>query len=350
MDLETLWFVLIAACWGAYFVLEGFDFGVGMLLPFLPRSERERKVMLETIGPVWDGNEVWLVVVGALTFAAFPIWYATMFSGFYLALLLILVLLIVRAVSFEWRERSDSPRWLGFWRWMNTAASFGAPFVWGVALASLLDGVPLNADGHYAGDFWDLFSPYTVAAGIVVAAVFALHGATFLSIRTSGSLGERAAAAARRLSIPVTVAGAGLLAWTVAVAVDGNDRDVFPPVLPAALGALALVVAAVSVWRRRSGWAFAMTAFGVLALVATIFTSLYPRVMVSDPAFANSLTISGSASSDYMLTVLTVVAAILMPLFLLYQGWTYYVFRARLSAEEVESPVEALARRTGDSA
>ena len=168
MDLETLWFVLIAVCWGAYFVLEGFDFGVGMLLPFLARSERERKVMLETIGPVWDGNEVWLVVVGALTFAAFPIWYATMFSGFYLALLLILVLLIVRAVSFEWREQGDSQRWLGFWRWMNTTASFGAPFVWGVALASLLGGVPLDADGHYAGDFSDLFSPYTVAAGIVV--------------------------------------------------------------------------------------------------------------------------------------------------------------------------------------
>jgi cytochrome bd ubiquinol oxidase subunit II len=347
MGLEELWFVLIAALWAMYFALEGFDFGVGILLGFLPRGERERTVMLETIGPVWDGNEVWLVVVGAATFAAFPIWYATMFSGFYLALLLVLVLLIVRAVGFEWRGKSDHPRWRATWRMLVVLASIGAPFVWGVALANLVNGVPLASDGSYAGDFADLFSPYTVAAGIDVVALFALHGATFLTLRTGGALGARAATAARRLAVPVAILVAAVLAWTVAVAVDRNDRDVFPPALPAAIGVAAIMLAAVLIWRRRSGWAFAMTAVATVALVATIFTGLYPRVLVSDPVFANSLTIESAASTHYTLTALTVVAALLLPVFILSQAWAYHVFRARLSAEEVRSPVRAFAQRAG---
>jgi cytochrome bd ubiquinol oxidase subunit II len=334
MDLATLWFVVIAAFWGAYLVLDGFDFGVGMLLPLVARDEGERRQMLGTIGPLWDANEVWLVVVGAATFAAFPIWYATLFSGFYFALLLVLVLLIGRAVGFEWRERSEHPRWLAAWRWLNTAASIGVPFVWGVALSNLVYGVPLDSDGGYAGTFWDLFSPYTVAAGVGLVALCALHGAAFLALRTNGPVCERAAAAARRLAIPVTLAGAALLAWTVAVAVDRNDRDVFPPVLPACVGALALVLATAFVLRRRDGWAFVMTALATVALVATIFTSLYPRVLVSDPTFANSLTIDGAASTHYTLSVLAVVAAVLIPTFALYQGWAYYVFRSRLPAVE----------------
>src|ERR1700750_3056499 len=166
MDLQTLWFCLIAVLWAGYFLLEGFDFGVGMLLPFLPRDERERGMMFESIGPVWDGNEVWLVVAGGATFAAFPAWYATMFSGFYLALLLVLVLLIVRVVSFEWRERGDGARWRGAWGRGNTVASFGAPFVWGVALSNLVAGVPLDSSHVFTGNFLDLFSAYTVVAGV----------------------------------------------------------------------------------------------------------------------------------------------------------------------------------------
>src|SRR5436309_1902000 len=168
MSLEIVWFWLIAVLWAGYFLLEGFDFGVGMLLPALPRSERERSTMFESIGPVWDGNEVWLVVAGGATFAAFPAWYATMFSGFYLALLLILVCLIVRVVSFEWREKSSNPRWRSTWRWANTVGSIGAPFVWGVALANLVHGVPLTSSHGYSGDFLDLFSGYTVFAGLAV--------------------------------------------------------------------------------------------------------------------------------------------------------------------------------------
>jgi cytochrome d ubiquinol oxidase subunit II len=333
MDLEIFWFCLIGVLWGGYFVLEGFDFGVGILLPVLPRDERERSTMLQTIGPVWDGNEVWLVVAAGATFAAFPAWYATMFSGFYLALLLILVFLIIRVVSFEWREKSEDPRWLTTWRWANTVGSVGAPFVWGVALANLVHGVPLDSDGNYSGNVLDLFNAYTVLAGLATVALFALHGATYLTLRTTGDLCARAAALARRLAVPVAVLLGGMLAWTVAVGVNRNDKDVFPPVLPAALGVGALVLAVVFVLRRRSGWAFVATAVASALWVATIFTTLYPRVLVSHPSFSNSLTISGAAAAHYALSVITVVAAILTPVVLLYQGWTYHVFRARLGGE-----------------
>jgi cytochrome d ubiquinol oxidase subunit II len=336
--MQTFWFVAIAALWAGYFALEGFDFGVGMLLPFLPRDERERSVMLRTIGPVWDGNEVWLVVAGGATFAAFPQWYGTMFSGFYIALLLVLLLLIVRVLSFEWRERSESPRWKATWMWANTIGSTGAALIWGVALANLVHGVPIDSDGHFAGGFGDLFSGYTVVAGLTVVVLFAFHGATFLTVRTYGDLCARAAATARRLAFPAALLASAFLLWTVGVAIDRNDKDVFPPLLPALVGIVALVLAALLVQASRSGWAFALTAVGVLATVATLFTSLYPRVMVSSPDFGNSLTVSGASSSHYSLTVITVVAAIVAPLVLLYQGWTHYVFRQRLGIGEEPRP------------
>jgi cytochrome d ubiquinol oxidase subunit II len=344
MDLQLFWFVLIGVLWAGYFLLEGFDFGVGMLLPFLPRNERERETMFETIGPVWDGNEVWLVVAGGATFAAFPAWYATMFSGFYLALLLVLVFLIVRVVSFEWREKGHSPRWRAVWTTANVVGSVGASFLWGVALANLVHGVPLDSDGGWAGGFVDLFSAYTVFGGIAVVLLFAFHGATFLTIRTTGVLCERAAEAARRLSLLAAVAGVAFLISTVAVAVDRNDKDVFPPVAPCVLGVAAILLAVVFVYRRRSGLAFAATAFAAVLLVATLFTSLYPRVLVSSPGFGNSLTVDNASSSHYALAVMTVVALIFVPLVLLYQGWTYYVFRERLGGGEPEpaEPAEIL--------
>jgi cytochrome bd ubiquinol oxidase subunit II len=333
MDLETFWFCAIAVLWGGYFVLEGFDFGVGILLPVLPRNERERGVMLETIGPFWDGNEVWLVVAAGATFAAFPSWYATMFSGFYLALLLVLVFLIIRVVSFEWRDKSESPRWRALWLSANTVGSVGAPFVWGVALANLVHGVPLNSSGDFAGDFGSLFSFYTVVTGVAIVLLFAFHGATFLVLRTTGDLCSRAAGTARRLALPAVALTSAVLVWTVAVAVDRNDKDLFPPILPAALGVVAVLLALVFVMRAQSGRAFGMTALAVALVVATIFTSLYPRVLVSAPSFSNSLTISNAASTNYVLKVLTVVVLILLPVVLLYQGWTYYVFRRRLGID-----------------
>src|SRR5262245_44097600 len=281
MDLELLWFCLIAILWAGYFLLEGFDFGVGMLLPVVPRDESERRTMLRTIGPVWDGNEVWLVVAGGATFAAFPAWYATMFSGFYVALLLVLFCLIIRVVSFEWRSKSESPRWRSVWTWANAIGSFGAALIWGVGLSNLVYGVPIDSDGDFSGSFWDLFSPYTVFAGIAVVLLFAFHGATFLTLRVRGDLGARAVGSARILAFPALLAGAAFLVWTVVVAMDRNDKDLFPPVLPAAAGVVALVLAVVFGTSGRRGASFAMTGLGTVAVVATLFTSLYPRVMVS---------------------------------------------------------------------
>ena len=334
MDLATFWFCLIVVVWAMYFLLEGFDFGVGMLLPFVPRSDEERSTALRTIGPVWDGNEVWLVVAGGATFAAFPAWYATMFSGFYLALLLILVCLIVRVCSFEWRTKSESPGWRATWTWANTIGSFGASLLWGIGLSCLLYGTPIDSDGDFTGNLLDLFSPYSVLAGIAVVVLFAFHGAIFLSLRTAGELLERAESVARRLAIPAALLGAVYLAGTVAVAMDRNDKDLFPPAIPAAVGIVGLALAVVFLFAGRTGRAFAMTALGTVSLVVTLFVSLYPRVMVSSTGFENSLTVAGAASSHYALVVMSVVALICVPVVLLYQGWTYWVFRHRLGGEQ----------------
>jgi cytochrome bd ubiquinol oxidase subunit II len=338
MALEIFWFVLIAVVWGGYFLLEGFDFGVGMLLPSLPRDERERGLMFESMGPVWDGNEVWLVIAAGATFAAFPVWYASLFSGFYIAVLLILVLLIVRVVSFEWRNKRDGAGWRATWLWANTIGSTGAAFLWGLTLANLVHGVPLNSSHRFAGDFFDLFSAYTVVAGLAVVSLFAAHGATYLTLRTVGDFRERTAAVARRLTIPAAILGIGILAWTVAVAHNRNSRGVLPTTLPAALTAIALILAVGLTRTRRSGWAFTATGLGAVGFVATIFTGLYPRVLVSHPTFANSLTISNAASGHYALKIITIVAAIFVPLLLIYQSWTYYVFRKRLGGEPVDAP------------
>jgi cytochrome d ubiquinol oxidase subunit II len=339
VTLPILWFCVIAFFWTGYLVLEGFDFGVGMLLPFLPRDEQEREVMLETIGPFWDGNEVWLVVAAGATFAAFPAWYATMFSGFYLVLLLVLVLLIVRVLSFEWRRKREGSRWQKTWTWANALGSFGIPLVWGIALANLVQGVPLDGDGSYAGNLADLFSPYTIVGGLAFVGLFAFHGAGFLALRTTGALRERATGAARSLSLAASGLAAVFAAWTVVVAVDRNDKDVFPPVLPAVLTVAALILAIVFVRMGRGGWGFAATAAAIAGVVATIFTSLYPRVLVSAPDFGNSLTVSGDSSAHYTLAVMTVAALVVTPLVLLYQGWTYYVFRARVTGEEPTTPL-----------
>ena len=349
MSLPTVWFCLIALLWSGYFLLEGFDFGVGMLLPVLPRrgNDEERGVMFESIGPVWDGNEVWLVVAAGATFAAFPQWYATLFSGLYIAVLLILVLLILRVVSFEWRERSDGSGWRRSWMWANTLGSVGVPFLWALVLANLLHGLPLNSSHDFTGDFFDLFSGYTVLAGIAAVSVFALHGATYLTVRVAGDLRERALAASQRLALPALALMVAFAAWTVTVAHDRNARGIVPTLVPAALSVAAILGAAILSHTRRSGWAFAMTGLGAIGMVATIFTGLYPRVLVSQPGFSNSLTVSGAAAGHYPLQVITIVAAIFMPIVLLYQGWTYYVFRQRIGARRVRTPLATIAGGSG---
>jgi cytochrome d ubiquinol oxidase subunit II len=286
--------------------------------------------MLGTIGPLWDGNEVWLVVAGGATFAAFPAWYAGAFSGLYLAVLLLLVFLVVRAVSFEWAERGDHPRWRSFWRWANTVASFGAPLLWGIALSSFLYGMPLNADGDMTGNVLDVVNSYTLLAGVAVVALFALHGAIFLTIRTRGALRRRSTAAAHRIAIPAAVLNVGFLVATVGIAHNGNERGLLGPAIAAGLTAVALVAAVVLVLGARPRAAFAMTALTAAGVVGTLFCALYPRVLVSRPDFANSLTVSGAASGHYTLSVITVCGLTLLPLVILYQGWTYHVFRRRL--------------------
>ena len=283
MDLQILWFVLIAVLWGGYFLLEGFDFGVGMLLPFLPRNERQRSTMFETIGPVWDGNEVWLVIAGGATFAAFPAWYATMFSGFYIALLLLLVLLIVRVLSFEWREKSESPAWRRVWTWANAIGSCRGVADLGHRAREPAPRGPARLEGR--------LRRYLRRPVHRLFGAGRCHGRARVRLPRSHLPDDQDARRALRpcrprgagLSVAAVLVGSGFLAWTVAVAVDRNDKDVFPPVLPAALGAGALVLAVVFVHRRRSGLAFAATALGAVLLVATLFTSLYPRVMVSQP-------------------------------------------------------------------
>ena len=266
-----------------------------------------------------------------------------MFSGFYVALLLVLFFLIIRVVSFEWRSKSESERWRTFWTWCNTIGSAGAALVWGIGLSNLVNGVPIDSDGNYAGTSGDLFCPYTVVAGVTVVLLFAFHGATFLTLRTVGDLTDRAERTARRLSVPAALVASVFLVWTVAVAVDNNDKDVFPPALPAAIGIAALALAVMFLFRGRAGRAFSMTALGTIALVATLFTSLYPRVMVSNPDFGNSLTVDDAASSHYALQVMSVVALIFVPLLLIYQGWTYYVFRHRVGVSR-RRPVVARSR------
>jgi len=272
-------------------------------------------------------------VAGGATFAAFPAWYATMFSGFYLALLLILFFLIIRVLSFEWRGKSESPRWRSIWLAANSIGSFGASLVWGIGLANLVYGVPLDGNGDFTGTFWDLFSAYTVFAGLAVVLFFAFHGAVFLTLKTTGDLCERALRFARRLALPAAALAGAFEIWTVIVAIDRNGKNVFPPVLPAVLGIVAALLAVFFVIRGRTGRAFVMTGVGTVLLVATLFTSLYPRVMVSSPNFGNSLTVENASSAHYTLVVLTVIALLVLPVVILYQGWTYHVFRHRLKGE-----------------
>ncbi|MGW5682924.1 cytochrome d ubiquinol oxidase subunit II [Nonomuraea sp. NPDC003754] len=318
MELTTVWFLLIAVLWTGYFVLEGFDFGVGMLMPVLGRSAADRRTMVATIGPVWDGNEVWVLVAGGATFAAFPEWYATLFSGFYLPLFLILLALIVRGVALEYRNKSTSTKgWDRAFFW----GSLGPAVLWGVALANVVRGVPLDADHEYTGTLLTLLNPYALLGGIATAALFALHGATFLALRTTGELRQRATRVTRLLG-PVAAVLAGLfLILTV------DNPLTWIAVVVAAGG---LVTAVGATLRGRDGWAFTGTALAIVALVVTLFGNLFPDVMPAlDPA--NSLTVTNAASSPYTLTVMTWVAAVFTPVVLAYQAWTYWVFRRRLT-------------------
>jgi cytochrome d ubiquinol oxidase subunit II len=338
MDLNTVWFILIAVLYIGFFILEGFDFGVGILLPFLSRDpdpdavDRKRRLMINTIGPHWDGNEVWLLTAGGATFAAFPEWYATMFSGFYLPLFLLLLLLIVRGVAFEYRSKVENPKWRMLWDWCIFLASLLAPFLLAVALANIVRGVPIDVDKNYVGEFFNLLNPYALLAGLSTVVVFAFYGAVFLSLKTRGELELKAGEVAKRLWLVVIVALLIFLGATYLSTDIIRQLGVNPGVIPL-LGIVAIVLAGYFSNRTMFAWSFSMTALTIAVVVVTLFLILYPRVMVSSIEPAYSLTIYNASSSDYTLQVMTIIAIIFVPIVLIYQGWSYWVFRQRLTAD-----------------
>ena len=338
MSLETTWFLLIAVLWIGYFILEGFDFGVGMLLPFVSRNEADRRAILTTLGPVWDGNEVWLLVAGGATFAAFPEWYATLFSGFYLPLFLILISLIVRGVAFEYRSKYGKAQWRQRWDVAIVISSAIPALLWGVAFANIVRGVPLekSAEGHieYVGGFFNLLNPYALLGGVVTLTVFLTHGAIFLSLKTAGEIRDRAHDLALKLGLIAAVAAVAFLLWTNLSLPSFNSN-----VAALSTGvAVAWVAGLAATLKSRDGWAFIFSATAILLFVSDLFYALYPRVMPSSLGAQFDLTIHNASSTAYTLKVMTVVAVVMTPLVLIYQGWTYWVFRKRVSASQIAHP------------
>lgn len=332
MDLNILWFILIAVLFAGFFFLEGFDFGVGILLPFLGKNDNERRVLINTIGPVWDGNEVWMITAGGAIFAAFPNWYATLFSGFYLALFVILFALIVRGVAFEFRSSDSNPKWRNLWDWMIFIGSALSALLWGVACADLLRGVPIDAHMQFAGNFFDLIPPYALIAGVSTFLLFTLHGALYLSLKTEGEMLNKVQNAAKKIGV-VTV-----LVVVVFAVMTFFETDLFASMVATIallLCAVALILANVMLRSGKSGKAFVSSALTIVFLTASIFAGLFPRVMVSSLRPDWSLTIYNASSSPYTLKIMTIVALTLVPIVLAYQAWSYWVFRKRVTEKDL---------------
>lgn len=337
LTLNSTWFILIAVLWIGYFVLEGFDFGVGMLLKVIGKNQAERRALLTTLGPVWDGNEVWLLVAGGATFAAFPEWYATLFSGFYLPLFLILISLIVRGVSFEYRSKYGDIKWRNRWDNAIVISSFIPSLLWGVAFANIVRGVPLERSEagviEYVGGFFNLLNPYALLGGLVTLFLFATHGAFFIALKTEGAIRDRANKLGSQLGLGSALLAVLFLGWTNLALTDKSSVMVLSLVIVLAwLGALE------ANRRGREGWAFLASATTLALVVVTLFSALYPYVMPSSLNIADSLDIFNASSTDYTLKVMTYVAVVMTPLVLIYQGWTYWVFRKRLSASSIPTP------------
>ncbi len=330
MNLNILWFLLIGVLYTGFFVLEGFDLGVGVLLPFLRKDDNGRRVMINAIGPHWDGNEVWLLTAGGATFAAFPIWYATLFSGFYFPLFLILIGLILRGIAFEFRSKDNNPRWRSLWDAAIFVGSLIPALLFGVAFANFVRGVPIDGSQQYVGGFWNLLNPYALVGGLVTLVGFTMHGATFLSLKTSGKISEDARAIAFKLWIPTVVLLAAFSVYSY-FELDVVHKLGVNPGIPPITAVIALLLSGYFLNRKRTGWAFVMNVLAIVFATFTIFMQLYPNVLVSslDPAW--SLTIYNSSSSAYTLKVMSIVALIFVPIVLAYQGWTYWVFRKRLN-------------------
>lgn len=330
MDLNIIWYVLIAVLYIGFFVLEGFDFGVGMLLPFLGKTESRRKAMIATIGPHWDGNEVWLITAGGATFAAFPHWYATLFSGFYLPFALLLFGLILRGIGIEFRGKQDSVPWRKLWDVCFVVGSTIPALLIGVAFANFVRGVPIDANMNYTGGFWNLLNGYALLGGLVTLSGFALDGAVFLMLRSTGELREAARKAALRIWVPTLL----FLVFFIVASYFNTDilfkLGVNPGPVP--IGAvLALVIAGWFIREGRDGWAFGLVATSIALSGAAIFLGLFPRVLISSSNPDWSLTIYNAASSPYTLKTMAIVVVIFLPFVLAYQVWSYWLFHKRVT-------------------
>ncbi|MFD0868509.1 cytochrome d ubiquinol oxidase subunit II [Paenibacillus residui] len=329
LSLNELWFILVAVLFIGFFFLEGFDFGVGLSTKLLARTDGERRVLINSIGPFWDANEVWLLTAGGAMFAAFPHWYATLFSGFYMPLVVVLLALIGRGVAFEFRGKVDGVRWKKTWDLVIFLGSLLPPFLFGVVFASLLKGLPIDQNMEMNAGWLDMVNGYTVTGGITVVMLCLVHGLMFTTLRTMGELQERARRMARSLLLPL----AGLLLvfgfmtyWMTDIfAVRGG---ILIPL--AVVGVLAFVLAGYFISKRRDGWAFGMTGTVIVLSVASVFIGLFPRVMISSLDSAFNLTIHNAASGAYSLKIMTIVAVTLLPFVLGYQIWSYFVFHKRL--------------------
>ncbi|WP_447038604.1 cytochrome d ubiquinol oxidase subunit II [Streptomyces sp. DSM 118878] len=329
MQLHDIWFVLIAVLWIGYFFLEGFDFGIGVLTKLLARDRVEKRVLINTIGPVWDGNEVWLLSAAGATFAAFPEWYATLFSGFYLPLLLILICLIVRGVAFEYRAKRPEERWQTNWEHAIFWTSLIPAVMWGVAFGNIVRGVKIDAHKEYVGSFVDLLNPYAILGGLVTLTLFTFHGAVFASLKTVGDIRVRARRMALGLGLVTGVLALGFLLWTQADKGDGKSLIAMIVAVLALLGAIGAIGAG------REGWSFALSGVTIAASFAMLFLTLFPNVMPSSLNAEWSLTVTNASSSPYTLRIMTWCALIATPVVLLYQGWTYWVFSKRIGTQHI---------------
>ncbi|MFD6192612.1 cytochrome d ubiquinol oxidase subunit II [Streptomyces sp. NPDC060275] len=329
MELHDVWFVLIAVLWTGYFFLEGFDFGVGVLTKLLARNRAEKRVLINSIGPVWDGNEVWLLTAGGATFAAFPEWYATLFSGFYLPLLVILVCLIVRGVAFEYRVKRPEENWQRNWETAIFWTSLLPAFLWGVAFGNIVHGVEIDRNLEYVGSVWDLLNPYALLGGLVTLTLFTFHGTVFTALKTVGEIRERARTLALRVGLVTAVLALAFLLWTQAA--SGDAKSLVALVVAVA----ALVAALMTNQAGREGWSFALSGVTIVAAVAMLFLTLFPNVMPSTLNADWSLTVTNASSSAYTLKIMTWLAVIATPVVLLYQGWTYWVFRKRIGTQHL---------------
>lgn len=332
MDYESIWFLLIAVLFIGYFILEGFDFGVGILLPFVAKSDTERRMVINTIGPHWDANEVWLITAGGAMFAAFPNWYATLFSGFYIALFLMLIALILRGVAFEFRSKVVDLKWRKFWDWSIFTGSIIPALLWGVAFSNFIRGVPIGENFVYVGNFWDLINIYSIIGGLVTLTGFTVQGAIFLSMKLEKSFANRINNLAMKLWFPNILVVLLFVIETYFFTDIIDQLGVNPGIVP--IGAvLSLFAVGWFIKINRNGWAFFMNCLTIIFSTSTIFLILYPRVLVSSIDSMYNLTIMNSASGAYTLRIMTIIALIFVPIVIAYQAWTYWVFRKRIISD-----------------